>query len=75
VRFLAPELGELMDKKLKADISRLELDLQRKQIQAGFAALEEGEFSEDDLSKIGELSAGVKERGRKRLEAEAISGI
>ena len=64
-----------MDKGLNDDISRLELELLRKQIQSGFTAVEQGEFSEHDLSNTGELLAGVKERGRKRLAAEAISGI
>jgi len=39
----------------------------RRDVRAGFRALERGEFSEYDASSIDQLADRVKTRGRKRL--------
>jgi antitoxin ParD1/3/4 len=43
------------------------LDALRRDVRAGFEAVERGEFSEYDASNIKELSDRIKARGRKRL--------
>ena len=46
------------------------LEALRRDIRAGFEAVERGEFTEYDESNIKELSDRVKARGRKRLVDE-----
>ena len=43
------------------------VDALRRDVRAGFEAVERGEFTEYDASNIKELSDRIKARGRKRL--------
>ena len=47
------------------------LELLRREVQAGFAAVGQGKFTEYDSSKQEGVLSQVKERGRKRLAEEA----
>ena len=42
----------------------------RRDIRAGFEAVERGEFTDYDRSNVQELAVGVKSRGRKRIADE-----
>jgi antitoxin ParD1/3/4 len=44
----------------------------RRDVRAGFEAVERGEFTEYDASNVKELSDRVKARGRKRLAKEQL---
>lgn len=44
----------------------------RRDVRAGFEAVERGEFSDHDASNIKELADRIKARGRKRLADEAL---
>ena len=44
----------------------------RRDVRAGFEAVERGEFSDYDESNIKELAARIKTRGRKRLAEEKV---
>lgn len=44
----------------------------RRDVRAGFEAVERGEFSEHDESNIKELADRIKVRGRKRLTEEGL---
>ena len=44
----------------------------RRDVRAGFEAVERGEFTEYDASNIKELSDRIKARGRKRLVEEQL---
>ncbi len=46
------------------------LESLRRDVRAGFEAVERGEYSDFDESNIRELADRVKARGRKRLEDE-----
>jgi len=46
------------------------LEALRRDVSAGFEAVERGEFTEYEQSNIKELADRVKERGRRRLLAE-----
>ena len=48
------------------------LEALRKDVRAGFEAVERGEFTELDASNINELADRVKARGRKRLVEEEV---
>ena len=47
------------------------LESLRRDVRAGFEAVDRGEFSDFDASNIGELAERVKARGRKRLAEES----
>ena len=49
----------------------LQLEVLRRDIRAGFEAVERGEFTDYDGTNIKELAERVKGRGRKRLSDEA----
>ena len=49
----------------------LRLESLRRDVRAGFDAVDRGEFSDYDASNITELAVRVKARGRKRLAEEA----
>jgi antitoxin ParD1/3/4 len=44
----------------------------RRDVRAGFEAVERGEFTDLDESNIKELAGRIKARGRKRLADEAL---
>lgn len=44
----------------------------RRDVRAGFEAVERGEFTEYDASNIKELADRIKARGRKRLAEEEL---
>jgi len=44
----------------------------RRDVRAGFEAVERGEFTEYDKANIEELSARIKARGRKRFADEKL---
>ena len=44
----------------------------RRDVRAGFEAVERGEFTDYDESNIKELSDRIKDRGRKRLADEEL---
>ena len=44
----------------------------RRDVRAGFEAVERGEFTEHDASNIKELADRIKTRGRKRLAEEEL---
>ena len=46
------------------------LEALRRDICAGFEAVERGEFTDYDENNIKELADGIKARGRKRVQAE-----
>lgn len=48
----------------------LSLEALRRDVRAGFDAVERGQFVDYDADSIGEISARVEARGRKRLGAE-----
>ena len=48
------------------------LEALRRDVRAGFEAVERGEFTEYDASNIKELSDRVQARGRKRLAADEL---
>ena len=85
---LTPELEQLVDDKVKTGMyqtasevireglrllrerdQRVEL---RRDVRAGFEAVERGEFTEHDASNIKELADRIKTRGRKRLAEEGL---
>lgn len=47
-------------------------DALRRDVRAGFEAVERGEFTEYDAGNIQKLSNRVKARGRKRLAEDAL---
>src|SRR5258707_15756254 len=49
----------------------LQLEVLRRDIRAGFDAVDRGHFTDYDQSNIKELADRVKDRGRKRLSDEA----
>ena len=49
------------------------LEALRRDVQAGFDAVERGEYTEFDHGSIGELSARVKARGRKKIVEEELN--
>ena len=49
-----------------------QMDLLRRDIRAGFEAVDRGEFTEYDESNIMKISARVHERGLQRLARESV---